>query len=53
MKFTGNKSEAVRHLYTDMLAVLSAVGIPMDGLSDRRKEKMAGACLAVGQIITS
>lgn len=53
MKFTGNKSEAVRHLYTDMLAVLSAIGVPMDGLSDRRKEKMAGACLAVGQITTS
>lgn len=53
MKFTGNKTDTVRCLYVDMLDVLSAVGISMVGMSDRRKEKMAGACLAVGQITTS
>lgn len=37
-----------------MLDVLKAVGIPVDKLpSDRRREKMAGACLAAGQIVDS
>lgn len=53
MKFTGNKSDAIKQLYSDMLAILTTVGIPLEGLSDRRKEKIAGACLATGQIITS
>lgn len=50
MKFTGNKSKTVQQLYLDILDILGTIGIPMDGLSDRRKEKMAGACLATGQI---
>ncbi len=41
MRFTGNKADAIKQLYADILDVLSAVGIPMDGMSDRRKEKMA------------
>lgn len=54
IKFTGNKEEHVRLLYSDMLDVLMAVGIPvLDLPSDRRREKMAGACLATGQIVTS
>ena len=53
IKFTGNKSEEVQQLYMDMLDILEIVGIPMDDLSDRRKEKMAGACLATGQIVRS
>ncbi|MBR1489371.1 MAG: hypothetical protein IJ611_01540 [Bacteroidales bacterium] len=37
-----------------MLDILSAVGIQVDKLSsDRRREKMAGACLAAGQIVSS
>ena len=41
-------------MYEDMLDILSAVGIPVSELSsDRRREKMAGACLAVGQIVSS
>lgn len=37
-----------------MLDILKAVGIPVDELtSDRRREKMAGACLAAGQIVES
>lgn len=53
MKFTGEKNEKIQQLYLDMLGILEIVGIPLDGLSDRRKEKMAGACLATGQIVTS
>lgn len=53
MKFTGNKSKKVQQLYIDMLNILETIGIPMDGLSDRRKEKMAGVCLATGQITVS
>ena len=54
IKFTGEKDETVKRLYSDMLDILSAVGIHVDALpSDRRKEKMAGACLATGQIVSS
>lgn len=54
IKFSGDKSEAIKRLYSDMLDVLHAVGIPVCELpSDRRKEKMAGACLATGQIVSS
>lgn len=53
MKFTGNKDDDVQQLYLDMLSILETVGIAMEGLSDRRKEKMAGACLATGQIVNS
>ena len=54
MKFTGDKSDKIKKLYSDMLDVLTKVGIPVNDLpSERRKEKMAGACLATGQIKTS
>ena len=54
IKFTGNKSENTQKLYSDMLDILSVVGIPIEDLpSDRRREKMAGACLATGQITAS
>lgn len=54
IKFSEGKSERIQKLYADMLDILKAVGIPVDELpSDRRREKMAGACLAAGQIITS
>lgn len=54
MKYSGNKSENIKQLYTDMLSVLDAVGIDTAGLpTDRRREKMAGACLATGQIVSS
>lgn len=54
IKFKKGKSKHVQKLYSDMLDILAAVGIPVEKLvSDRRREKMAGACLAVGQIIES
>lgn len=54
IKFTDGKSEHVQKLYSDMLDILVAVGIPVEGLaSDRGREKMAGACLAAGQIVES
>lgn len=54
IKFKGEKTEKVKKLYEDMLDVLAVVGIQVSELpSDRRREKMAGACLAVGQIVTS
>lgn len=54
IKFSGDKSPQVMKLYSDMLDILSVVGIPVEKLpSDRRREKMAGACLAAGQIVSS
>lgn len=54
IKFSGNKSDSIKQLYSDMLDILFMVGIPVNKLpSDRRKEKMAGACLATGQIVSS
>ena len=54
IKFTGEKSEKVKGLYSSLLDILSAVGVPVESLSsDRRREKMAGACLATGQIVSS
>lgn len=49
IRLTGNKSEKVKRLIFDMLDVLGEVGIPLDG-TPRRLEKMAMACLAVGDI---
>ncbi len=48
---TGNKTDAVKHLIFAMLDVLGEVGIPLEGTS-RRLERMAMACLAVGDIKT-
>lgn len=50
---TGNKSEAVKKCIFDLLDVFQTVGIPFDGLTSRRLERMALACMAVGQIKTS
>lgn len=54
IRLTGKKDVSIQKLIFDMLDVLDAVGIPMEGLNNPRKhrslEKMAMACLAVGQI---
>ena len=46
--FKGNKKPQLQKLYQDFLKILEAVGIPTNDLSDREKEKMVGACLAIG-----
>ena len=52
IKFAKEKPEHVQKLYFDMLDILTAVGISVKDLAtDRRRERMAGACLAVGQIV--
>lgn len=54
IKYSGNKTEIVKKLYSDMLDILVAIGIPLETLStDRRKEKIARACLATGQVVSS
>ena len=52
IKFTGNKTVEVTRLIFSMLDILGEVGIPLDG-TPRRLEKMAMACMAVGDIKTS
>ena len=52
-KFTSGKSDNLQGIYQDMLSILERIGIPTDDLSDRSKEKMVGACLAVGNVKTS
>ena len=47
----GNKSEKVKQLIFSMLDILGEVGIPLNG-TPRRLEKMAMACMAVGDIQT-
>ena len=51
IQLTGNKTDVVKSLIFAMLDVLGDVGIPVNG-TPRRLEKMAMACLAVGDIKT-
>lgn len=53
IKTIGNKTEQVKMLIFAMLDVLEATDINLTNLSDRRKEKMACACLAVAGITTT
>lgn len=50
---TGNKTEEVKRLIFAMLDIFEATEISTEGYSDRRKEKMACACLAVAGVKTS
>lgn len=52
IRLTGDKSDEVKTLIFEMLDVLEKVGIPLEG-TPRRLEKMAMACMAVGNIKTS
>lgn len=49
IQLTGNKTDTVKQLIFSMLNILGEAGIPLDG-TPRRLEKMAMACLAVGNI---
>lgn len=50
---TGYKTEAVKKLIFAMLDIFEATEISTEGYTDRRKEKMACACLAVAGVTTS
>lgn len=53
IKLTGNKNNNLQKIIFDMLDILNFIGIPLDNLSDRRKERMVLALLAVGNIKNS
>ena len=53
IKLTGNKNNNLQKIIFDMLDILNFIGIPLDDLSDRRKERMVLALLAVGNIKNS
>lgn len=50
IELTGTRTESVRQLIFSMLDILASAGIPLEGMTDRRLERMAEACLAVGGI---
>lgn len=50
IKTTGNKTKTVERLIFSTLDILNELGIPMDGMTDRRRERMAEACLAVAGV---
>lgn len=52
IKLKENKTEEVGVLIFSMLDILGKVGIPLNGTA-RRFERMAMACLAVGDIRTN
>lgn len=53
IKLTGNKKTNLQKIIFDMLDILNSMGVPLDNLSDRRKERMVLALLAVGNIKNS
>lgn len=53
IKLTGNKKTNLQKIIFDMLDILNSTGVPLDNLSDRRKERMVLALLAVGNIKNS
>jgi len=52
-KTTGNKTKETVSLINSMLDLLEQAGIPLNELTDRRKERMAEACLAVANVTQS
>ncbi len=53
INLTGNKKTKLKNLIFKTLDILAAIGMPLDDLSDRRKERMVLALLSVGNIKTS
>lgn len=53
MKFTGNKSNTIKNLITDFLDIIELVGVPTEGLTDRRKEKIAVSALSCANVKNS
>lgn len=50
INLTGKKSEIMKSLISTMLDILFQIGIDLSNKTDRRLERMAEACLAVGNI---
>lgn len=50
IKTTGNKTKVIERLIFSILDILKELGIPMENMTDRRKERMAEACLAVAGV---
>jgi hypothetical protein len=48
-----NKSEPIRKLINEAIYILTQVGIPIEGMTERRLEKMALAFLAVANVTDS
>lgn len=53
VKSFAEKSESVQKLIREALHIVQMLGIPTDDLTDRRKEKIALALLAVGDVKSS
>ena len=51
-KTFNTKSDKVKNLILQALQILCTLGIPIDDMTDRQKEKMAMAFLAVGDVHT-
>ena len=52
-KSFNGKSDKIKRLIRESLQILSCLGIPIDAVSERKREKMAMAFLAVGNIKSS
>lgn len=52
IKLNGNKTRKIKKLIFSMLDILGEVGVPLNG-TPRRLERMAMACMSVGNIKTS
>ena len=52
-KTFNNKTPEIQQLIRQSLQIISCLGVPIDDLTDRQKEKMAMALLAVGDVKTS
>lgn len=53
IRLTGDKTEQVGKLIFSLLDIFEATEVSTEGFTDRRKEKMACACLAVAGVKTS
>ena len=50
IKVLPSTPEIIKQLVFDLLEILDKVGIPVDNKTDRKLDRMAKACLAVGQV---
>ena len=50
IKITNNVPKKVAENIQVILNILEEIGVPLDGLTDLRLQRMAEACLAIGQI---